>query len=54
VLYKAKQSKRLSRRAFASLLIKKRKKTAYKSLLIKVKTKILFLTKCSFFKQAKD
>jgi hypothetical protein len=50
VLYKAKQSKRLSKQAFASLLIKKRKKTAYKSLFIKIKAKTLFLTKCSFFK----
>jgi hypothetical protein len=54
VLYKAKQLKRLSRRAFASLLIRKHKKTAYKSLPAKVKTEVLLLAKCSFFKQAKD
>jgi hypothetical protein len=54
VLYKAKQLKRLSKQAFASLLIKKHKKTAYKSLLTKVKVKVLLLVKCSFFKQAKD
>jgi hypothetical protein len=54
VLYKAKQLKRLNRRAFVSLLIKKHRKTAYKSLPVKVKTKVLFLVKYSFFKQAKD
>jgi hypothetical protein len=39
VLHKAKQLKRLSKRAFVSLLIKKRKKTAYKSLPVKAKAK---------------
>jgi hypothetical protein len=53
-LYKAKQLKRLSKRAFASLLIKKRKKTACESLSVKTKTKALFLAKCPFFRQAKD
>jgi hypothetical protein len=54
VLYKAKQSKRLSRQAFASLLIKKHKKTAYKSSPVKVKTKTPLLAKYSLFRQAKD
>jgi hypothetical protein len=54
VLYKAKQLKRLSKQAFASLLIRKHKKTAYKSLFTKAKAKTLLLAKCPLFKQAKD
>jgi hypothetical protein len=53
MLYKAKLLKRLSKQAFASLLIKKHKKTAYKSLLAKIKAKALLLAKCSYFRQAK-
>jgi hypothetical protein len=48
--YKTKQLKRLNRRAFASLLIRKRRKTAYKSLPAKVKTKTLLLARCPLFK----
>jgi hypothetical protein len=54
VLHKTKQLKRLNKRAFASLLIRKHKKIAYKSLLVKVKAKVLLLARCSLFKQAKD
>jgi hypothetical protein len=40
---------RLNRQAFASLLIRKRKKTAYKSLSTKIKTEVLLLVKCPFY-----
>jgi hypothetical protein len=42
--------KRPSKQAFPSLLIRKHRKIAYKSLSAKVKTKVLLLNKCLFFK----